>query len=115
MFAHPRPALFEQSTRLADAVAALVESEQVSEVIVGLPLSLAGSDTAQTGDAREVVRRLRERLAVPVTEWDERLSSVQAARTVHGRDRRARGELDSAAAAVVLQAVLDSRRGEGAR
>jgi putative Holliday junction resolvase len=112
MFAHPRPALIASDPgRMVDAVAGLVDREEVGEVIVGLPLSLAGTETAQTAEARAVVRRLRQRLVVPVTEWDERLSSVQAGRSVHGRERRARGELDSAAAAIVLQAVLDHRRG----
>ena len=53
---------------------------------------------------------LRERLAIDVTEWDERLSTAEASRFVHGKERRAKGDLDSAAAAVILQAVLDSRR-----
>jgi RNase H-fold protein (predicted Holliday junction resolvase) len=56
------------------------------------------------------VARLRDRLAVPVSEWDERLSTVAAGRHVTGARRRRSGEQDSAAAALVLQAVLDSRR-----
>ena len=112
LFAHPRPALLQRNTaELVESVAQMVADEQISEVIVGLPLSLSGRESEQTERAREFANRLRQRLNVPVTEWDERLSSVQAARTVRGRERRAAGDLDSAAAAVILQAVLDSRRG----
>ena len=77
------------------------------------PLTLAGGDSAQTDRTRAFVERLRERLDIPVTTWDERLSTVEAARYVPS-DRRRDGSLDSAAAAVLLQAVLDSRTDSGA-
>ena len=112
LFAHPRPAFrVVDSAELVDRVAALVEQEHVDEVVVGLPLSLSGAASAQTERARRFSSRLRQRLGVPVTEWDERLSTVEAGRTVKGAAKRRSGELDSAAAAVVLQAVLDARRG----
>jgi putative Holliday junction resolvase len=109
MYAHPRGAI-GGGPRSVDTIAALVEAESISEVIVGLPLSLSGADSSQTRAARAFAMSLRARLAVPVTEWDERLSSVEAGRIVHGARRRS-GDLDSAAASVVLQAVLDFRRG----
>lgn len=111
LFAHLRPAIAAASA--LDAVAELVEREGVSEVVVGLPLSLGGGESDQTRAARAFAARLRSRLGVPITEWDERLSTVEAGRTFKGRARRQPGELDSAAARVVLQAVLDSRRGAG--
>jgi putative Holliday junction resolvase len=112
LYAHTRPAIVTRSAAEAvEAIARLAEAEGVGELIVGLPISLSGADSAQTASVRETVAKLRARLTIPVTEWDERLSSVEAARTVTGASRRRSGELDSAAAAVVLQAVLDSRRG----
>jgi len=131
LFAHARPAIHGTSREaLVDAVAQLAVAEQVSEVVVGLPLSLSGDDSGQTAIVRGLVAALRERLGVPVSVWDERLSSVQA-RPSAGRDAggavrsttrsvptasrtvggRRSGELDSAAARLVLQAVLESRRG----
>jgi putative Holliday junction resolvase len=102
----------------------MVRDEDVGEVVVGLPVSMSGEASGQTGEASGLVRLLRERLGVPVTTWDERLSSVQAARPLRGatkgeeiaherpgKGRRKGGELDSRSAAIVLQAVLDSRRG----
>jgi putative Holliday junction resolvase len=116
LYAHARPAILSgRGADPVDAVARIVDEEQVDEVVVGLPLTLAGADSEQTRAARAFVRRLRERLGVPVTEWDERLSSVQAAQSVKGAVRRRSGELDSAAAGVVLQAVLDARRVRAAR
>lgn len=112
MFAHARPAIHSDSTaRMVDEVVRLVGADDIGEVVVGLPLSLSGSDSGQTATVRELVRALRERLTVPVSTWDERLSSVEAARTARGPAKRKSGELDSQSAAIVLQAVLDSRRG----
>ena len=110
LMAHPRPAIERVGTALDDAVAGLVEREGASEVIVGVPPGLQGGDTAQTQAARAFARRLRATLSVPVTEWDERLSTREATRVLPSSGRRDRGRVDSAAAAVVLQAVLDARR-----
>jgi putative Holliday junction resolvase len=111
MFSHSRPAIISKDpSEVVNAVARLIDEEAISEVVVGLPLTLAGDESDQTRTTRDFVRRLRQALAIPVTEWDERLSSREAAQTVKGAARRKAGDLDSAAASVILQAVLDSRR-----
>ena len=111
LFAHPRPAIVSHNeSELVEAIVALVDGERPDEVVVGLPLSLSGEDSAQTRSVRALVNRLRARLKVPVTTWDERLTSVQAGRSVR-EGRKRTGATDSAAAALILQAVLDSRRG----
>ena len=110
LYAHARPALRGGTRALLEAIPPLVTADAIAEVIVGLPRTLAGQDSAQTEATRALVERLRERLDVPVTTWDERLSSVEAARYVPS-DRHRDGSLDSAAAALLLQAVLDSRAG----
>jgi putative Holliday junction resolvase len=111
LFAHPRSALgAASSSDTLEAVARVVADEAVTEVVVGVPVGLHGGDTAQSREARDFAASLRARLSIPVSEWDERLSTVEAGRYVRGRERRQRGDLDSAAAAVVLQAVLESRR-----
>lgn len=114
LFAHTRPAIYGGRDTVIDAVARLVDSEAIDEVIVGLPLTLAGGESDQTRSARAFAQALRERVAVPVTECDERLTTAEASRIVRGKRRRERGDLDSAAAAVLLQSVLDSRRPGGA-
>ncbi|MEX1103994.1 MAG: Holliday junction resolvase RuvX [Dehalococcoidia bacterium] len=111
LYAHPRAAILTRGDApLVEELARLVSADGISEVVVGLPLSLSGEDSAQTAQVRALVHRLRERLTIPVSTWDERLTSVQAGRSVReGRTRT--GLTDSAAAALILQAVLDSRRG----
>ena len=110
LFAHPRPAIEASSTAsLLDQVESAVASVQADEVVLGLPLSLSGADSEQTRLVRELAARLRDRLSVPVLLVDERLSSVRAQQAL-GRGRRPKGEVDSAAAAILLQSVLDRRR-----
>ncbi len=127
MYAHPRPAVTERTPAAAiKAVAVLVGQLEISEIVVGLPLTLSGGRGAQADETRAFVEGLRKAVNVPVREVDERLSSAQAGRLVPGDEARlARanpgksgkrdGSLDSAAAAVLLQSVLDSRRREGDR
>ena len=111
MYAHPRPAIAARArTEALRAIARLVREESVEEVVVGLPLTLAGERGHQVESIAEFVAGLRRELTVPVREVDERLSSAQAV-AMHPELRGKRdGTLDSASAAVVLQAVLDARR-----
>jgi putative holliday junction resolvase len=64
------------------ALALLVHEREVERVVVGLPLSLRGGDTAQTRETREFAERLARRLgpAVPVELHDERFTTRMAQR-----------------------------------
>jgi putative Holliday junction resolvase len=90
-----------------------VREHGAGEVVVGLPLRLDGSLGPQGEKVMVFVERLRRVLRVPVVARDERLTSVAAAERlaeagVRRRDRKAR--VDQAAAALILQEVLDERR-----
>lgn len=64
-------------------LAALVREREVELIILGLPLSLAGAETAQTRETRAFGERLRARLPeVPVQLCDERLTTRLASRDV---------------------------------
>jgi putative Holliday junction resolvase len=110
MLAHPRAAILARDRRRAlEAIADLVEREQVAEIIVGLPLSLSGAHGPQARAAEAFAADLRRAVAVPVRTADERLTSAQAARQAPAAARRRDGTLDSLAAALLLQAELDAR------
>jgi putative Holliday junction resolvase len=81
-------------------LAELVAEREVERVIVGLPLSLRGEDTAQTVETREFAGRLQRRLGgeVPVELYDERLTTRLAQ-----RDPDPRTSEDSRAAAHLLE------------
>jgi putative Holliday junction resolvase len=78
----------------------LVDELGAERVVVGLPLSLSGADTAQTAEARAFAERLRAQLSVPVELYDERLTTRLAART------GGRASEDSRAAAHLLESWL---------
>lgn len=99
-------------------VADIVSEVEAELVLVGLPLSLDGGMGPAARAAVEEADALREVLDVPVELHDERLTSVSANRSlteagVRGKRRRrarAAGAVDQAAATVLLQSWLDSRR-----
>jgi putative transcription antitermination factor YqgF len=96
-----RPHTRKGLARLVD----LVAERAVEIVVVGLPLSLSGGDSAQTVEAREFAARLAERLTVPVQLYDERFTTLLAQ-----RDPGEPGSSeDSRAAAHLLEGWLAAR------
>jgi putative Holliday junction resolvase len=71
-----RPATRKGLARIDD----LVREREVGRVVVGLPLSLSGTDSAQTEETRAWAALLAERLTVPVELYDERFTTLIASR-----------------------------------
>ena len=98
------------------AIARLVAEEEAERVVVGLPLSLSGASGPAAEAARVEAAALAAELPVPVETWDERLTTVEAHRSLAAggkRSRQRRDVVDKVAAAVMLQSWLDSGRGRG--
>jgi len=91
-------------------VTELVRDRGVERVVVGLPLGLSGADTDQTREARAFADRLAGAVPVPVEMYDERFTTVIAARATDARTSE-----DSRAAAVLLDDWLVRHAGEAAR
>jgi putative Holliday junction resolvase len=100
------PVLRANTRRGIDRLATVVRETGAERVVVGLPLSLSGGDTAQTAETREFAARLGARLgdAVPVELYDERFTTRIAQRSGGGRTSE-----DSRAAAVLLEDWLMAR------
>jgi putative Holliday junction resolvase len=102
-----------RASRLADfqTIAALVGEYAVDRIIVGLPLSLDGSEGPQARKTRRYADRMSEHIPVSMEFWDERYSSATAQEILKSKgDRRSsRAEIDAIAAAVILQSYLDSQ------
>jgi putative Holliday junction resolvase len=101
-------------TALARAVAGLVAEHEVSLVVVGLPLSLSGTEGPAAALARRVAGELAAVLGVPVRLVDERFTTSTAherLRATGRTERQRRPVVDRAAAAVLLQHVLDAAAG----
>jgi len=95
------------SRRGLAALERLVREQNVTRVVVGLPLSLSGADSAQTREAREFAARLAARMgdAVAVEMHDERFTT----RLAQGAPGAHRASEDSRAAAHLLEGWLASR------
>ena len=92
---------------------ALVAEHAPVGVVVGLPLTGEGAEEASAASARELAGRIAERTGLPVELWDERMSTARALGLIReqgGSTRGRREDVDSLAAAVLLQHFLDSRR-----
>ena len=91
----------------------LFEELNVGGVVIGLPLNMDGSEGPSAQSARAFARNLAGRVDIPLTLWDERLSTVAVTRTLldadASRGRRAQ-IVDKMAAAYILQGALDRMR-----
>lgn len=100
-----------------ERVAALVAEHGAVRVVVGLPRSLSGEQGPAASRARTYASVLAARIApVPVRLVDERLSTVEAHRTLRESGlagRRQRAVVDQAAAVLILQSALDAERATG--
>lgn len=96
-----------------ESIRALVEGREIVRLVVGHPLLLSGERGERARDAEAVADLLRREVGLPVDLWDERLTTVQAERSlregaVRGAKRRER--VDAVAAALMLQSYLDVDR-----
>lgn len=97
-------------------ITALANEYDAFEVLVGLPVSLSGGDTASTADARAFAGELATATGRPVRLVDERLSTVSAHAALResGRSQRSsRRIVDQVAAVVLLQQAIDVEKGTG--
>ena len=110
-FAHPRPVILRKKFSLdAAALLSLLARENTGAVAMGLPVNMDGSEGPRAQASRAFVRNMARLSDLPFVFWDERLSTVAVERTLiemdFSRKKRA-GKIDSAAAAFILQGVLD--------
>src|SRR5712691_6807952 len=115
--AAPRLVLRRDGREL-DALERWVGEEEIGLVVVGMPYNSEGEIGPQAQKVVRFVEGLRQRLAVPVVEWDEHLSTWEAERMlIEAGERRAerRRVVDKLAASVILRSFLDHRHREGAR
>jgi putative Holliday junction resolvase len=110
--AMPRPALvgLVEQDLLVRQILELVHEEAVSMVVVGLPVSLNGTESSRADITRRFVAYLAPRLDdVKISLCDERLTTVEAARSLRGAGLNAKKQksvIDSASAVVLLESWL---------
>src|SRR2546428_10772545 len=116
--------------RVWAAIQRCIDETEAEGLVIGLPISLDGQIHAQGERVQAFAERLKQHISIPLTFWDERLSTVEAQRLLAERDKLAKGkrqqrgnaqrtrtnrtkrrqkgqEIDALAAAVILQEYLD--------
>src|SRR5690349_21591152 len=99
------PVLAPGARRGLARLRSLVRELEVERVVVGLPLSLSGGDSAQTAETRAFAAKLAQQVSAPVELYDERFTTKLAQRT------GGRADEDSRAAAHLLEGWLAARAG----
>ena len=97
-------------TEDAARLMALVAERALAGIVLGLPLNMDGSEGQRVQSTRAFARNLKKLTDLPITYWDERLSTVAAERALLEADtsRKRRSEvIDQVAAGYILQGALD--------
>ncbi|MBN9145102.1 MAG: Holliday junction DNA helicase RuvA [Novosphingobium sp. 63-713] len=95
------------------AIAALIEERGIKGIVIGLPLNMDGTSGPRAQSARAYAKNLAV-LGLPILLWDERWSTTSAERGLIEQDMsraKRKTRIDSAAAAVILQAACDAMAG----
>ena len=94
----------------------VIADNEVIEIYIGEPVSLAGGSTQSTDDARLVAEELAKETSIPVRLVDERFTTVSAAsklREAGLKAREAKSHIDSASAVEILELALRLERSSG--
>ena len=94
------------ANRLLDITAA----RDIKGIVLGLPRNMDGSEGPRAQATRAFARNLERLTPLPITYWDERLSTVAAERALLEADasrKRRAAVIDNIAAAYILQGLLD--------
>lgn len=97
----------------AERLLEIAKERQLGGFVLGLPRNMDGSEGPRCQSTRAFARNLEKLTDLPITFWDERLSTVAAERALLEADtsRKRRAEvIDHVAAGYILQGVLDRMR-----
>jgi putative Holliday junction resolvase len=94
-----------------EAIAGFIRLYAVEKIVIGYPLRFDGSAGIQCEKIDRFAKRLESRFSLPVTRWDETLSTKEAEgilREIGMRRKKRKGAVDRLAAGIILQGYLDS-------
>ncbi len=110
-FAHPYRTL-QSSAKVMDEIRTIVEREQISGIVIGLPKNMDGTLGPSAAKAKSFGEQLAQ--VIPTTNilfWDERLTTREAQRALHAagkNTKQSKKMIDQVAAQILLQNYLDS-------
>jgi putative holliday junction resolvase len=106
-------ATYERAGREADAsfFRRVVETEEIGQLVVGLPIHLSGDESPKSTEAREFGKWLNEITGLPVAFADERFSTVEAESALWDAGlthKKRKARRDRLAAQILLQGYIEA-------
>ncbi|MAR14842.1 MAG: Holliday junction resolvase RuvX [Candidatus Marinimicrobia bacterium] len=103
--------MYKNINNLLDQLKEIIIENEVEKLVVGIPYNMKGEDTKQTLKVKEFISFLESNLSYDIELIDERLSSIEAEKTMHKMNVKTghnKSNIDKIAASVILQEYLDS-------
>ena len=88
----------------------IIDKELICGIVIGLPLNMDGSEGPKCQSTRDFAKNFSNIVNLPITFWDERLTTVAAERSLLLADlsrKKRKQVVDSVAAVLILQNLLD--------
>jgi len=99
-------------TKDAEQLETIIVEQNIGGLVLGMPVSMDGTEGPRCQSTRQFATNMLRRLDIPITYWDERLSTAAVERFLINEvdmNRKRRGEvIDKMAAAYILQGALDA-------
>jgi len=109
--ASPLPFLENNSPQqVTQALSALIQTHQISALIIGLPRNMDGTYGPSAQKVRDFISQIQQDIPLPITPIDERLTTAQASKQLAGiglNQKQLRKKVDSSSACLILQQYLD--------
>ncbi|OGP75764.1 MAG: Holliday junction DNA helicase RuvA [Deltaproteobacteria bacterium RBG_16_49_23] len=96
-------------------ILSIIDQFKIEKIVVGLPINMDGTLGRQAEFVFQWIKALKERMKLPIVTRDERLSTVEASRTLLQADlsrKKRKGVIDKLAAVLILQGYLDQIRNQ---
>ena len=93
----------------------IIETHNVSMIIIGLPLLLSGKLGQQALDIKNAVTNLQTEIEIPINLFDERLTSQQSYKILketQTKNSKIDEKIDEVSACLILQSYIDSNHHE---
>ena len=111
--ASPLPHLEKKTiSQINAALTKLVETHEISRVVVGLPRNMDGSYGPAAEKVRDFISKIQGSIGIPIETQDERLTTVQASKQLSQiglNQRDLRKKIDGSSASLILQQYLDRK------
>jgi putative Holliday junction resolvase len=108
--------VYQSRKKLITILKEIIIQYNIKKIILGLPLTMKGSDSLKTVEVREFGAELENQIDIPLVFFDERLTSIQAQQIIRQfgkKPSKHRAKIDQIAARTLLQTYLDREKHTG--